>query len=133
MTQGFAWGKEHLWQFGAIDSQLDSHLTAKIDDNLQTSASVLWKVRATRWLGKWSLKKKNRAVPAWFSLAPSELVRTVHSQQANGKGRDVQERSEGKRDNRAQVQDAQLKWAVSGFCPLETVRLGSSLLVSLRF
>lgn len=57
-TQGLAWGKEHLRQFGAIDSQLDSHLTAKIDDNLQTSASVLGKVRATRWLGKWSLEKK---------------------------------------------------------------------------
>lgn len=41
-------------------------------------------------------EKKNRAVPAWSSLAPSELVRTVHSQQANGKGRDVQDRSEGK-------------------------------------
>lgn len=58
----------------------------------------------------WEVEPENRAVPAWSSLAPSELVRTVHSQQANGKGRDVQEvwrtaqeRSEGKRDNRAQV------------------------------
>lgn len=74
-------------------------------------------------------EKKKRAVPTWSSSVPSEPV-TVHSHQANGKGRDVQavwrtvqERSEGKTDNRAQVQDAQLEWAMSRFCPLETMRL----------
>lgn len=73
--------------------------------------------------------EENRAGPARPNSVPSEPV-TVHSQQITGKDTDVQEvwctiqdSSEGKRDNRAQVQDSRLERAVSRFCPLETVRL----------
>lgn len=64
------------------------------------------------------VKPEKRAGPAWSSAVPSELV-TAGSQWANGKGkgarevsRTVQERSEGRRANRAQGQESQLECSV---------------------
>lgn len=44
--------KKNIYGSLALWGQLDFQATAKIDDNLQTLASVLGKVRGTRWLGK---------------------------------------------------------------------------------
>lgn len=44
--------KKNIYGSLALWGQLDFQATAKIDDNLQTLASVLGKVRRTRWLGK---------------------------------------------------------------------------------
>lgn len=57
----------------------------------------------------WEVKPEKRAIPARYSSVLSELL-TAHSQQVNGKGKDVhtvwqtvQERSDKKRDSRGHV------------------------------
>ena len=124
--------KERLQQLSAVGS---TRLAVDSEDWGQPTSHRICFVKRQSDQMAWEVEPEKRAIPAWCISVLSELL-AVHSQQANGKGKDVQEvwqivqeRSEGKRDGRGHVQDSQLEQTVFRLCPLETVRLWASLLV----
>lgn len=134
-TQVPAWGKRAFTAAWCC-SQLDFQVTVKIDDNLQTIATVLWKVRVTRWLGKWSLRKEQVQLGlAQFLLSWWLLV--VNGPMARAKGhekfrgqckREVKE--EGPTERKARSHSLN---AVSEPCPRDHEALSQSLSLSFWF